>query len=99
MTTAEFKKLISEGIPSELPSAKLYDRNINHAPKRKDILNDIEKRLAIKNALRYFPEKFHNVLAREFADKLMTFGKIYMYRLKLNFEIKPRNINDFLTVH
>ena len=95
MTTAEFKKLISEGIPSELPSAKLYDRNINHAPKRKDILNDIEKRLAIKNALRYFPEKFHNVLAREFADELMTFGRIYMYRFRPDYEIKARHIDDF----
>ena len=95
MTTAEFKKMVNEGIPSELPAIKLYDRNINHAPKRKDILNDIEKRLAIKNALRYFPEKFHNVLAREFADELMTFGRIYMYRFRPDYEIKARHIDDF----
>ena len=59
MTAAEFKKQISEGIPSELPGIKPYDFNLNHAPKRKDILNSAEKKLAIKNALRYFPEKFH----------------------------------------
>ena len=95
MTTAEFMKMVKEGIPSELPSVKLYDRNINHAPKRKDILNDLEKRLAIKNALRYFPEKFHNVLAKEFAEELLTFGRIYMYRFRPDYEIKARHIDDF----
>jgi urocanate hydratase len=95
MDTAEFKNLVREGIPSELPAIKSYDRNINHAPKRKDVLNDIEKRLAIKNALRYFPEKFHNVLAKEFADELMTFGRIYMYRFRPDYEIKARHIDDF----
>ena len=95
MTTAEFMKMVKEGIPSELPSVKLYDSNINHAPKRKDILNDLEKRLAIKNALRYFPEKFHNVLAKEFAEELLTFGRIYMYRFRPDYEIKARHIDDF----
>jgi len=95
MTTAEFMKMVKEGIPSELPSVKLYDSNINHAPKRKDILNDLEKRLAIKNALRYFPQKFHNVLAKEFAEELLTFGRIYMYRFRPDYEIKARHIDDF----
>jgi urocanate hydratase len=95
MTTAEFKKLISEGIPSELPPVKLYDNTINHAPKRKDILSSTEKRLAVKNALRYFPVKFHQVLAREFADELKEYGRIYMYRFRPDYEIKARNIDDY----
>ena len=95
MTPAEFKKLVAEGIPLELPAFKFYDRNINHAPKRKEILNRAEKKLAIKNALRYFPEKFHLVLAKEFADELATYGRIYMYRFRPDFEIKARHIDDF----
>ena len=95
MTSADFKKLIAEGIPLELPAFKFYDRNINHAPKRKEILNRAEKKLAIKNALRYFPEKFHLVLAKEFADELATYGRIYMYRFRPDYEIKARHIDDF----
>ena len=95
MTSAKFKKLIAEGIPLELPAFKFYDRNINHAPKRKEILNRAEKKLAIKNALRYFPEKFHLVLAKEFADELATYGRIYMYRFRPDYEIKARHIDDF----
>jgi len=95
MTTTDFKRFIAEGIPSELPALKSYDRNINHAPKRKEILNNVEKRLAIKNALRYFPEKFHPVLAREFADELAAYGRIYMYRFRPDYEIKARHIDDF----
>jgi len=95
MTSAEFKKLVVEGIPSELPVLKSYDRDINHAPKRKEVLNSAEKRLAIKNALRYFPEKFHLVLAGEFADELATYGRIYMYRFRPDYEIKARHIDDF----
>ena len=79
----------------ELPAFKFYDRNINHAPKRKEILNRAEKKLAIKNALRYFPEKFHLVLAKEFADELATYGRIYMYRFRPDYEIKARHIDDF----
>jgi urocanate hydratase len=95
MTSAKFKKLIAEGIPSELPAFKFYDHNINHAPKRKEILNRAEKKLSIKNALRYFPEKFHLVLAKEFADELATYGRIYMYRFRPDYEIKARHIDDF----
>lgn len=95
MTTSEFKKQISEGIPSGLPELKSYDKNLNHAPKRKDVLNNIEKRLAIKNALRYFPAKFHPVLAKEFADELKSYGRIYMHRFRPDYEIKARHIDDF----
>jgi urocanate hydratase len=95
MATNDFKKMISEGIPSELPVLKTYDLNINHAPRRKEILNDVEKRLAIKNALRYFPEKFHPLLAKEFADELAAYGRIYMHRFRPDYEIKARHIDDF----
>jgi urocanate hydratase len=95
MTSAEFKKLVSEGIPSELPPIKQYDMNTNHAPKRKDILSKNEKKLALKNALRYFPVKFHKVLASEFAGELKNYGRIYMYRFRPEYEIKARNINDY----
>ncbi len=95
MTAAEFKKQISEGIPSELPGIKPYDFNLNHAPKRKDILNSAEKKLAIKNALRYFPEKFHSVLAKEFVQELSVYGRIYMYRFRPDYEIKAHHLDDF----
>ena len=92
MNSADFKKLIAEGIPSELPPPKIYDREINHAPRRKDILSLSEKRLAIKNALRYFPEKFHQTLVVEFARELAEYGRIYMYRLRPDYEIKSRHM-------
>lgn len=95
MSTSEFKRLIAEGIPDELPVLKPYDYNINHAPKRKDILNSTEKKLAVKNALRYFPIKFHPVLAKEFAIELATYGRIYMYRFRPDYVIKARHIDDF----
>ena len=95
MTSSDFKRLISEGIPSELPELKSYDQNINHAPRRKDILNSSEKKLALKNALRYFPERFHHVLAKEFISELATYGRIYMYRFRPDYEIKARHIDDF----
>jgi urocanate hydratase len=95
MTSAEFKKLVAEGIPSELPALKPYDQSINHAPKRKDVLNIAEKRLAVRNALRYFPEKFHLILAKEFADELAIYGRIYMHRFRPIYEIKARHIDDF----
>jgi urocanate hydratase len=95
MTSAEFKKLIAEGIPYELPALKPYDHNCNHAPKRKDILDSKEKHLAIKNALRYFPEKFHAVLADEFARELISYGRIYMYRFRPDYEIKARHLDEF----
>lgn len=91
----EFHRQIMEGIPDELPGSKEYDPTVSHAPKRKDILNNSEKRLAVRNALRYFPEKFHAVLAREFADELESYGRIYMYRFRPDYSIKARHIDDF----
>ncbi|NQU52730.1 MAG: urocanate hydratase, partial [Bacteroidetes bacterium] len=75
-----FRKAILEGIPNYLPSAKHYNANVNHAPRRKDILSIKEKKLALKNALRYFPKNLHQDLASEFLDELKRFGRIYMYR-------------------
>lgn len=95
MTNGDFKKQISEGIPSELPDLKPYNSKLNHAPKRKDILNLKEKKLAIKNALRYFPEKFHKKLAREFAAELEQYGRIYMYRFKPDYQIKARHLDEY----
>ena len=95
MTSSEFKKKISEGIPSDLPPAKPFDFNLNHAPKRKDILSFSEKKLAIKNALRYFPLKFHPDLVNEFTSELSEYGRIYMYRFRPDYEIKARHLDDF----
>ena len=78
MTNEDFKREIMLGIPAELPELKAYDTNINHAPKRKEILNEDEKRLALRNALRYFPKHLHAQLAPEFAEELKTYGRIYM---------------------
>jgi urocanate hydratase len=90
-----FKKAIKTGIPSELPAKKDLNPNISHAPNRKDMLNKEEKQLAIRNALRYFPEHMHTILAPEFAKELKTFGRIYMYRFMPDYEIKARHIEDF----
>lgn len=86
---------ILEGIPSYLPEAKPYDPRINHAPKRKDILSRKEKALALKNALRYFPEELHPVLASEFAAELRDYGRIYMYRYRPSNEILARPIDQY----
>ncbi|MCD9630573.1 urocanate hydratase, partial [Tenacibaculum maritimum] len=72
-----FKENILQGIPTELPVKKEYPKEANRAPKRKDILSNKEKQLAIRNALRYFPKKWHEELAAEFADELQRFGRIY----------------------
>ncbi len=90
-----FKNAILQGIPEELPPAKPYDPAINHAPKRKDILTREEKKLAVQNALRYFPERHHAVLAKEFAVELKEFGRIYMYRFRPDYKIFARPIQDF----
>ena len=76
MTLQEFQQSIREGIPAELPAPKAYEPEINHAPKRKDILTKEEKKLAIRNALRYFDPKHHAVLAPEFAEELEKYGRI-----------------------
>ena len=95
MTTEEFRKAILEGIPEELPEPKAYDESINHAPKRKDILSDKEKALALKNALRYFHPKHHAVLAKEFAHELRTYGRIYMYRFRPDYPMYARHIDEY----
>lgn len=91
-----FKEEILAGIPQDrLPEAKPYDKNINHAPKRKDILTDTEKELALRNALRYFPENLHAELAPEFAKELKDYGRIYMYRYRPDYEIYARPIDEY----
>lgn len=93
MTREEFKVAVAEGIPSVLPQPKPYDTEINHAPRRKDILSEEEKKLALKNALRYFPEEFHSVLAPEFAKELKDYGRIYMYRFRPDYEMFARPVD------
>ena len=95
MTREEFQKVVLQGIPNELPSPKKYDPEINHAPKRKEILTINEKKLAIKNALRYFDTKHHTVLAKEFAEELEKYGRIYMHRFRPDYKIYARSIDDF----
>ena len=95
MTLQEFQQSIREGIPAELPAPKAYEPEINHAPKRKDILTKEEKKLAIRNALRYFDPKHHAVLAPEFAEELEKYGRIYMYRFRPDYKMYAHNINDY----
>ena len=90
-----FQELISQGIPSQLPSKRNYPKNSNRAPKRKDILSKEEKQLAIRNALRYFPESWHAELAQEFIVELKEYGRIYMYRFKPEYKIYARPISDY----
>lgn len=91
----DFQKEILAGIPDELPEVKPYDTSINHAPKRKDILTEEEKVLALKNALRYFDPKHHAVLAPEFAEELRTYGRIYMYRFRPSYAMYARPIDEY----
>ena len=95
MTLQEFQQSIREGIPAELPAPKAYEPEINHAPKRKDILTKEEKKLAIRNALRYFDPKHHAVLSPEFAEELEKYGRIYMYRFRPDYKMYAHNINDY----
>ena len=94
-TLTDFQKEILEGIPAVIPQAKPYDKSVNHAPKRKDILTKLEKKLALKNALRYFPAEQHAALAPEFAKELEDYGRIYMYRYRPSYKITARSIYDF----
>ncbi|MDO9275986.1 MAG: urocanate hydratase, partial [Lutibacter sp.] len=90
-----FQDQIKQGIPSELPSKKTYEKAINHAPKRMDILSNEEKELAIRNALRYFDKNHHTVLAKEFAEELKEYGRIYMYRFRPDYQFYARPINEY----
>lgn len=93
--TTEFQKEILAGIPDVLPPLKPYDTEVNHAPKRKDILTPEQKKLALRNALRYFPKKHHEMLIPEFLDELKRYGRIYMYRLRPDYKIYARPISDY----
>ena len=90
-----FHEEILAGIPAVLPKPKPYDTSVSHAPKRKDILSAEEKVLAIKNALRYFPAEHHAELAAEFAQELKEYGRIYMYRLRPDYEMYARPIDEY----
>ncbi len=95
MTTKEFQKIILAGIPKVIPQKKEYETQINHAPKRKEILTAEEKKLALRNALRYFPEEQHAELAADFASELETYGRIYMYRYRPDYKIFARPISEY----
>ena len=94
-TTTQFQEQILQGIPAELPPKRDYPQDANRAPKRKDILTPEEKKLAIRNALRYFPKAWHATLAPEFAQELNDFGRIYMYRFKPAYEMRARAIGEY----
>jgi len=90
-----FQEEILLGIPAQLPEAKPYDKEINHAPKRKDILTAEQKVLALKNALRYFPKELHEALAPEFAAELKAYGRIYMYRYRPSYPMYARPVDEY----
>jgi urocanate hydratase len=95
MNLDDFQAAVLNGIPGKLPAQKLPENNINHAPKRKNILSAEEKKLAIRNALRYFDKQHHLILAKEFSEELKTYGRIYMYRFRPDYKIYARPINDY----
>lgn len=95
MTASDFKKQILQGIPNVLPEKKSYDTSTSHAPKRKDILSRDEKKLAVRNALRYFHPKHHAELAPEFLEELETYGRIYMYRFRPDYKMFARSIDEY----
>ena len=95
MTREEVIADIRGGIPEELPELQAYDTEINHAPKRKDILTPEQKKLALRNALRYFPKRLHAALAPEFAEELKEYGRIYMYRYRPKYEMYARPIDEY----
>lgn len=90
-----FIEAIKQGIPKELPEKKEFDSTVNHAPRRVDLLSRNEKVLAIRNALRYFPQEWHNTLAQEFAQELMASGRIYMYRFRPTYDMYARPIDQY----
>ena len=90
-----FQDQIKEGIPTVLPQPKAFETEINHAPKRKEILSDDEKKLALRNALRYFEPKYHAVLVKEFSEELEKYGRIYMYRLRPDYKMYARPISEY----
>jgi urocanate hydratase len=95
MNLNEFQSAIKQGIPATLPQLLPYDPNVNHAPVRKDILSESDKKLAIRNALRYFDPHHHAVLAKEFAEELKNYGRIYMFRFRPGYDMFARPINQY----
>ncbi|HPS27295.1 MAG TPA: urocanate hydratase [Bacteroidales bacterium] len=95
MNTQQFQQAILEGIPAQLPETPSYDASVNHAPRRKDMLTSEEKKLALKNALRYFEPKHHAILAPEFMKELMEYGRIYMYRFRPQYQMFARPIDEY----
>ena len=95
MSNLSFKEKILRGIPTEIPVKKGYDVDVNHAPKRKEILSKEEKKLAIQNALRYFPQNLHLELSKEFLQELNKFGRIYMYRYRPEYKMYARSIDEY----
>src|SRR5690606_9399647 len=95
MIEKDFKEAIKQGIPSELPAKANLDNKVSHAPKRKAILSPEEEKLAIRNALRYFPKEWHSELASEFLEELRTYGRIYMYRFRPQYEMYARPISAY----
>ena len=95
MDTANFRQQILLGIPNELPATTPYDTSVSHAPNRKDSLTEVEKKLALRNALRYFDQKHHPILAKEFYNELITYGRIYMYRFRPMYAMHARPISDY----
>ncbi len=95
MSNLSFAQEIQEGIPTQIPAAKAWEPQVNHAPKRKDILSLEEKKLAIANALRYFPKEQHAELSKDFAEELTTYGRIYMHRYRPTHPIYARPISEY----
>jgi urocanate hydratase len=95
MNLNEFQSAIKQGIPGTLPEPKPYNPEVNHAPVRKDILSETEKKLAIRNALRYFEPRHHAILAKEFADELKKYGRIYMFRFRPDYEMYARPVDQY----
>ena len=85
------------GIPNELPPIRELDNSVPHAPKRPQVLDENERRLAIENSLRYFPKDWHHVLAPEFLDELNRLGHIYMHRFRPDYEMYARPISEYLS--
>ena len=95
MTPVDFQEDILQGIPSSIPTKKAFEPAINHAPKRKDILSLDEKKLALRNALRYFPQEQHEELIEDFLEELTTYGRIYMFRYRPDYKMFARSIDEY----
>ncbi|MDA9881472.1 urocanate hydratase [Crocinitomicaceae bacterium] len=95
MNLKTFQNQILEGIPEEIPARPSHESGINHAPKRKQILTNEEQKLALRNALRYFPKEQHAELAPEFLSELKNLGRIYMLRYRPEYTMKARPISDY----